>query len=114
MIIEEQYRNDTLVLNVCGRLDNNTATSFQTRLLEYIGLHSEKGLVMNLEKLDYLSSAGLRVLVIAAKEMHGRSGNIVLCHLNSSVEKVLQSTGLLPIFKVSPTVPDATEAIKES
>ena len=55
---------------------------------------------MNFEKLDYISSAGLRVLLAAAKQLKGIDGELRICSLNEVVREVFDISGFTTIFKV--------------
>ena len=55
---------------------------------------------MNLAKLDYISSAGLRVLLASAKQLKPDGGEIRICNLNEVVKEVFDISGFVTIFKV--------------
>ncbi len=66
-------------------------------------------LVVNFEKLDYISSAGLRILLAAAKQLKGNSGELRICSLNETVKEVFDISGFTTILTVTKTEPEALE-----
>ena len=99
MNIEESYYNQIAILKFSGKLDTITYPVAE----EYFGRALDKGYVnilVDFEKLDYLSSAGLRVLLGTAKRLQGKGG-ISICRMNDDVKEVLEMTGLANlVFKV--------------
>ena len=90
MEIKKTLTNDLLVVALEGRLDTSSSPELEEVLDS--SLDGVKELVFDLEQLDYLSSAGLRVLLTAQKRM-SRQGTMKLCHLNATVREVLDLTG---------------------
>ena len=90
---------DGSILNVAleGRLDTATAPQLETELKEAIGSVTE--LVMDFSALEYISSAGLRVLLSAQKIMN-RQGSMKLIHVNESIMEILEVTGFSDILTI--------------
>ncbi len=80
-----------------GRLDTVTAPELEKRFKEALPGVTE--LVMDFEKLDYVSSAGLRVLLSAQKTMN-RQGSMKLIHVNESIMEILEVTGFSDILTI--------------
>ena len=80
-----------------GRLDTVTSPDLEKCLKETLGGVTE--LVMDFEKLDYVSSAGLRVLLSAQKTMN-RQGSMKLCHVSESIMEILEVTGFSDILTI--------------
>ena len=70
-----------------GRLDSNTAPDFEKQLLADLD-PSAVSLVLDFSGLDYISSAGLRVVLMVAKRMKAGSGKMVLCALKDNVREL--------------------------
>ncbi len=98
MICEVKKVNEVSVLHVIGRLDASNATDFEDKIIELID-SGETVFVANLERLDYISSAGLRVFLLAGKKLSGR-GQICLCCLQEHVNKTFEMSGFSTIFKI--------------
>lgn len=86
----------TLVLS--GRLDTNTAPELEHQLRAL--LPETSVLVLDLDALDYISSAGLRVLLVAQKEMNKKKGQLTLMHVHETVLEVLEVTGFTDILTI--------------
>ena len=80
-----------------GRLDTTTAPQLEGDIKESI--EGVESLVMDLSKLEYISSAGLRVLLGAAQAMDGK-GDMVVRNLNQSVREVFELTGFSNLFNI--------------
>ncbi|MEW6669216.1 MAG: STAS domain-containing protein [Thermodesulfobacteriota bacterium] len=89
------------VVSCSGRLDTETAPSLEKEVRRLVGLGPQV-LALDLEQLTYMSSAGVRVLMIAHKGMKDLSGKVVLLRLQPQIKKVLEIIQALPeqrIFK---------------
>ena len=86
-------------LEICleGRLDTMTSPEVENELKNC--LNSADSLIMNCEKLDYISSAGLRVLLTAHKAMMGKGGMRVT-HINEIVREVFEVTGFADVLTI--------------
>ena len=99
MQISVKTTNQVKVLAFEGKLDTQTSPDAQQQLTRLIG-EGENRFVVNFEKLDYISSAGLRVLLAAAKQLKGIDGELRICSLNEVVREVFDISGFTTIFKV--------------
>jgi anti-sigma B factor antagonist len=96
------------VVRIEGKLDTQSSPDAQTQLTQLIAQGATK-LVVNFEKLDYISSAGLRILLAAAKQLKGNSGELRICSLNEVVQEVFDISGFTTILTVTKTEPEALE-----
>ncbi len=87
--------NATVVLE--GRLDTTTAPQLESELKSFID--SVKVLVFDFEKLEYISSAGLRVLLSAQKTM-SKQGSMKLIHVSDEVNEIFEVTGFSDILTI--------------
>ena len=88
---------EKLTVALEGRLDTVTSPDLEKCLKETLGGVTE--LVMDFEKLDYISSAGLRVLLSAQKTMN-RQGSMKLIHVSESIMEILEVTGFSDILTI--------------
>ena len=102
MEIREDRRDDVLVVAPAGRIDSSSSGALERRLLEHVS-GGEKRIVMDLSDVDYISSAGLRVLLLAANKLRPQGGQFVLCSLGQSVREVFELAGFTPIFSIEPS-----------
>ncbi len=92
MEIDQKNNNGIEIFSVKGSLDSNTSTEFET--LIYAALENgQRKLILNLENLDYISSAGIRVMLKTTKDLKRMEGNIVLCALQDYVKEVFEIAG---------------------
>ena len=99
MNITESKTADIVTLSLSGRLDTTTAKAFEDRLLAHID-SGERRLAIDLTGLEYISSAGLRVFLLAAKRLDSAQGRIALCALTEPVREVFDIAGFIPIFAI--------------
>lgn len=97
MIINQERAGETLLLKLEGRLETTTAPELEAVIKE--GLDGVTELTLDLEKLEYLSSAGLRVLLAAQKRMN-RQGTMVVRHVNETIMDVFEITGFVDILTI--------------
>jgi anti-anti-sigma factor len=110
MDIVEEREGDVLVLVPVGRLDTTTSRDFEKRLLELVNggnIHY----VIDFARLEYVSSAGLRVLVMLGKRLPGMSGSLVLATLSPQVREVFDIAGFTRVFQI---VADRKQALAET
>ncbi len=97
MTIEKTINGAELIVTLAGRLDTITAPQLETELK--VALPGVEHLVLDFEKLDYLSSAGLRVLLGAQKQMN-KQGDMVVCHVNETIAEIFDVTGFCDILTI--------------
>ena len=97
MTIQKELSNDLLIVRIEGRLDTTTAPQLEESLKE--SMPTVPRLELNFEKLDYISSAGLRVLLSAQKVMNKRGGMVVR-GANENVMEVFDVTGFSDILTI--------------
>lgn len=97
MTIQKNRNNDTLTLAVEGRLETTTAPELET--VVKTELDGVKTLVMDFTKLEYISSAGLRVLLAAQKTMN-KQGAMKVTGVNEIVNEIFEITGFSDILTI--------------
>jgi anti-sigma B factor antagonist len=98
MTITKNLQGDKLTISLAGRLDTVTSPDLESELKT--ALDSAKELIMDFTKLEYISSAGLRVLLSAHKKMDGKGGKMKLININEMVREVLEVTGFMSVLTV--------------
>ncbi|MDP8227167.1 MAG: STAS domain-containing protein [Candidatus Celaenobacter polaris] len=102
MEIKQDKHGDVAVLNLIGRLDANTSGELESVLIPMIG-EGKKKIVLDFSALEYISSAGLRLLLLAAKKLRNNKGNIILCSMKDFIKEIFEISGFTPIFKIVDT-----------
>jgi anti-anti-sigma factor len=103
MIVEmrvEQSKNEgVVILAVRGRLDASTWQEFHDLLMKLFS-SGETSFLLDFSELEYISSLGLRALLMAARKKNDINGRIALCGLRPSVREVMDISGFTPLFSV--------------
>ena len=98
MTINSERNNYTLSLAVIGRLDTTTAPQLEAVISEQT--EGISALVIDMIKLEYISSAGLRVLLAAHKKMAKAGGSFKLLNVNDDIMEVLDMTGFSDMLTI--------------
>ncbi len=99
MEIQERKQDNILILDLAGRLDASTSSSALDRLIQIVD-EGNTLIVANLSKLEYISSAGLRVFLMLAKRLKSVNGKIHLYALPDYVKDIFEISGFASIFPV--------------
>ena len=97
MTINQEMNGSALTLALEGRLDTLTSPQLEEQL--NASLEGVSDLVLDLEKLDYMSSAGLRVLLAAQKRMN-QQGSMKVTHVNPIIMEIFEVTGFSEILTI--------------
>jgi len=99
-----------IVVSVNGRLDAQTAGEFMKNMAEPIG-RVENHLIINFDALEYVSSAGLRVVLATAKKLEAKKKSVLIVGLKDTVESVFKISGFHMLFKIYDNVETALDQI---
>ncbi len=94
-----------------GRLDTNNAPQAEKLLLDTISA-GEKRVILDFSSTDYISSAGLRVILQVAKLVR-KDGRLVLCNANEQIHEVLEISGFLDMIKYCSDLKEAIQSVSE-
>ncbi len=97
--VVEERDNDVLVLLPVDRLDSTNARAFESIVMDHIS-KGEQRMIVDFSRLNFISSSGLRVLLIAAKKFSATQGKLVLCDMREHIHEVFTISGfdqLIPI-----------------
>ena len=97
MTITKNKNDNELIITLIGRLDTTTAPQLEAELQE--NLPGVEHLVLDFAQLDYLSSAGLRVLLAAQKIMN-KQGEMIVRNVNDTIADVFEITGFVDILTI--------------
>ena len=103
MEIQQKQEGGIVYITIKGRLDADSAMDAEKIVNDALGENTNK-LLFDLGALDYLSSAGLRVLLSAAKEVRRRDGKIVLCSLTEFVKEIFEVSGFESLIPIEDSV----------
>lgn len=100
---------DVRVVDIAGKLDTNTTPEAETQINSLLDAGASK-LLLNFERLDYISSAGLRLLLATAKRMKSEAGQLRICCLNPTVQEVFDISGFASILSTAGAEQEALDA----
>ncbi len=99
MTIEKKVNGKETTLLPAGRLDTTTAPQLEAQINE-VSEETER-LILDFQELEYLSSAGLRILLAAHKVfMKKQAGEMIIRHVNETIQEVFEVTGFMDILTI--------------
>ncbi len=110
MDVEEQLEGEVLVVSPIGRLDSLSSPALGARL-DSLAQGGRTRLVLDLARVDFVSSAGLRVILTAVKKAHAAQGRFALCSVQPPVQEVLEISGFTSLLSIHPGRAGAVEAM---
>ena len=111
MDIHVKKEGKGLILSIIGRLDAVSAGEFDKEMDEQIK-KGESIFILDLSRLDYISSAGLRSILSSSKRLKENKGMITLCSLHGGVKEVFDISGFSSIFTIYESLENALKGVK--
>ncbi|MDD5061711.1 MAG: STAS domain-containing protein [Candidatus Marinimicrobia bacterium] len=100
MEIATNRSKDVLIVAVSGRLDTVTAPEFEKKILELVTPENLK-IILNCADLSYISSSGLRVILMTLKKVKANNGKLIICGLQESIKEVFNICGFTSLLTIS-------------
>lgn len=111
MEIKNSVREGHIVIEIVGSLDSTNESQAEEKIIPLI---TDKAcMVLDMSKCNYVSSAGLRLLLMVAKQLTSKGGWLTLVGVCDEVKDVMEMTGFSCFFKIYNTLPEAFEALKK-
>ena len=110
MEFQTRTENNAIVIAITGRLDTVTAPECEKKIRELIDGRNSK-FVVDFDQLDYISSAGLRALLLMAKLLKEKDGAVCFANVKGNVRSVFDMSGFIAIFKMEDSVKAALDAL---
>lgn len=104
--VKEELKGDVLILRMNGRLDAVSSPTAERKVFDYIN-NGQHNLLLDFSGIDYLSSAGMRMLLSVTKKLKTLSGKLVLFAVTSNVMDVLKMSGFDHVLELAKTEDDA-------
>ena len=106
-------RTDGIMVAIAdGRVDGANAYEFQETLADAIE-DTDRAVVLDMGKITYISSAGLRVILLTAKTLKRRDAGLAVCSLTDSIREVFQISGFDKIVSILTSQPDAIASFRD-
>jgi len=102
LALSERLEGNIVVVSLSGRVDSTNSDELTLKLRGYNGADL-RGIVLNLSRLSYITSAGFRSLMLAKNDALARERNFVLAGVHEKLRELLSLTGLFTFFEVHET-----------
>jgi anti-sigma B factor antagonist len=109
MEIIEEKQDAISIFKLNGRLDSNTSQGFEKKIFDAIS-DGSKNIIVDFKDLDYISSAGLRVILKATKALNREEGKIMLCAMQDYVKEVFEIAGFDSFLPIVGTMDEAIKS----
>lgn len=109
MDIKQENAGDATILSPAGRIDSSNAREFEESVVKTLDGNTTK-LVLDLGTLSYISSAGLRVILLAAQKLKAKNGTLRLCALSPMILEVFEVSGFSKLIPIHATRDEALAA----
>jgi anti-anti-sigma factor len=109
MEVQVKTLNNHVVVAIEGRLDTTQSDAFEKKMLEILQSGADK-IILDCERLEYISSSGLRVFLIMQKKMNVSGGQMKICNLQPIIKEIFEVSGFMMIFSVYPDVDASLKA----
>lgn len=98
--LQKEKKGDVIILRIKGRLDAVSTSSAEREVFDIIN-NGQNKLLLNFAEVDYLSSAGMRMLLSTTKKLKTLSGKLVVCSVSTNVMDVLKMSGFDHVIELS-------------
>ena len=98
MEIKTEYKNDELIMSLIGRLDTITSDDLNNAIIEE--KDNLNSLILNFQGVDYISSAGLRVLISNMKSLKNEDKSLTIINVNDTILEIFKMSGFDKILKI--------------
>ena len=106
MDVAMERQDDILSVLVSGRLDGTNVMQFEETVRTAVE-DSDRAVMMDFEKLSYISSAGLRAVLLIAKNLKGQDAGFALCAMSDQIRDVFEVSGFDKVIPIHPTRAEA-------
>jgi|LNFM01.1.fsa_nt_gb anti-sigma B factor antagonist len=108
-----ERRGNARIIAVKGRIDHLNASAFHEQLIPHLQQcrGDGDGIVLDLAGLDYISSAGLRIFMMAAKQARAQGGRIAVAQMQALVQEIFEISHFHLVYEIFATTDEAATAI---
>jgi len=103
---------EAILIRVCGELDTSTSGQLEASLAELLA-QGVRLILLEFTEMDYVSSVGLRVLLVTLKKLRADGGRMILTGLNPEVQEVFDMAGFSSLFEIAPSLEHARVLLRE-
>jgi anti-sigma B factor antagonist len=102
------------ILNVEGSILQKNDSDELTQFIENSIVEGKNSIILNLEKLDYMNSTGINVLISYLTKLRNSGGELIITNVSKKVEQLLLITKLLSVFKVEESIEKGLEKLLQT
>ena len=97
--------NGIFLITINGSIDSKTTAELQSKIMESIS--NANKVILDMINVDFVSSAGLRVLLMVYRQIKSQNGKVVLVGVSEEIQDVMKMTGFINFFEISDTITNA-------
>ena len=112
MDVTTERQDSVLSAQVGGRIDGSNVAEFEEAIRTAIE-ESDRAVIMDFEKLVYISSAGLRAILLTAKSLGNRNAKFALCSLSDQIREVFETSGFDKVIAIHPSKAEALASLHD-
>ncbi|GIN89505.1 anti-sigma F factor antagonist [Siminovitchia terrae] len=109
--IDMEVKQDVLCIRLSGELDHHTAENLREQITREMKAHDILHIVLNLEKLSFMDSSGLGVILGRYKQIKLKRGEMVVCSISPPVKRLFEMSGLFKIVRLESSEKFALERL---
>lgn len=110
--IEMEQHRKALIVRLKGELDHHTAETVKARLEEAILSGGTQHMILSLKELTFMDSSGLGVILGRYKQLTSRGGKMVVCDVNSHMQRLFEMSGLFKIVAMTDSEKTALSSLE--
>ena len=112
MDVTTERQDSVLSAQVGGRIDGSNVAEFEEAIRTAIE-ESDRAVIMDFDKLVYISSAGLRAILLTAKSLGNRNAKFALCSLSDQIREVFETSGFDKVIAIHPSKAEALASLHD-
>ncbi len=110
MNLKEVKNNKAIIIEIDGRLDTTNFGQLEKKTLQHIEAGNTK-IIVDCSEMDYVSSSGLRIFLMALKKITALKGKFLLCGLQENIREIFEISGFTSIFNIYNNQEDALKSL---
>jgi stage II sporulation protein AA (anti-sigma F factor antagonist) len=103
LTIDMEIKHDVLCIRLSGELDHHTADELREKVMNTIVKNNVRHIILNLERLSFMDSSGLGVILGRYKQIKQVHGEMVVCAISPAIHRLFDMSGLFKIMYLEPT-----------
>ena len=103
---------NSIIIYLKGRLDVHHSAEIEKELGRLIAMESASDFLINMKDVEYISSSGLRIIVLARRILGEKKRKLVLCNINSAIRKIFDVVQLTDMFSIFDSEREAVEFLE--